>query len=565
MESGSALVVGPGGSLPVPASKIEKFGRYYLLDRIAVGGMAEVYRAVTHGVQGFRRTFVVKRILADKAMSPTFIRMFCDEARISALLHHPNIVQVYDFGHVDGSYFLAMEYLLGKDLSSVMRVLRAAKTAMPPGLAAFIVREAAVGLHHAHTLRNAAGQTLGIVHRDVTPSNIMLVYAGGVKVLDFGIAKASNAVRVTDSDSGNAGVKGKFGYLAPEQARSEDVDRRADIFALGVTLWEMLTGRRLFVGKNQFDTLRNVLQRPVVPPSSLRPGIPPELDRVVLRALERDRARRYQTAEEMAVDLHQILRDLRQDGQSLKTFLNDLFADESSSLSLEAPELPEEVLRAAAMAPRPGWSSNGVPRDDQSLEIEIIEPSGPVGRARNPAPPFGVIASEGIPARPRPRGARFRRLAFMAAGVAVVAGCVAVGLGLHAASPPMIAPRATVLAASPKGPASAFLPQPAGPTPEPAPQAPTARIDLDSTPTGAGVLDQAGRSLGTTPLSIKMPRSLDRVTLTVVKAGFRPASYEMTPDHDAIVRVQLARAARNRGGRAPRAGDLADGLTLNPF
>jgi len=193
--------------------KLQRFGRYYLLERIGVGGMAEVYRAVTQGVEGFRRMFVVKRILAEKSRSPTFIQMFCEEARISALLHHPNIVQVYDFGHVGGSYFLAMEYLLGKDLASVMRVLRGSNLALPPSMAAFIGQQVALGLGYAHGLRGSNGQPMGIVHRDVTPSNIMLLHAGGVKILDFGIAKAGEAA---GGEEVGGAVKGKLRYLAPE-------------------------------------------------------------------------------------------------------------------------------------------------------------------------------------------------------------------------------------------------------------------------------------------------------------------------------------------------------------
>src|SRR5260370_697484 len=282
MDSGLVISPTAEGDLENASPRIEKVGRYFLLDRIAVGGMAEVHRAVTQGVEGFRRTFVVKRILADKASSPTFIRMFCDEARISALLHHPNIVQVYDFGHVAGSYFLAMEYLPGKDLSSLMRFLRAAKASVPPGLPAY--------------------------------------------------------------------------------------DGRADVFALGVTLWEMLVGRRLFAGKDEVETLRNVLQKPVPVPSLLRSDIPPALDRIVMRALERSRERRYATAEEMARDCDGVLGTLRADSQTLRAFLNDLFAEESSSLSLDMPELPDELL--AELQSAPVASSSAVPRDDQSLEIE---------------------------------------------------------------------------------------------------------------------------------------------------------------------------------------------------
>jgi serine/threonine protein kinase len=204
MDSRATAVLPPEGGAASVQPRLEKFGRYFLLERIATGGMAEVYRAVTNGVEGFRRTFVVKRILAEKAASPTFVKMFIDEARICALLHHPNVVQVYDFGNVHGSYFLAMEYLQGKDLSSLLRVLRAAKASVPAGLAAFIAREAANGLHYAHSLHGANGQKLGIVHRDVTPSNVMLLFPGGVKVLDFGIAKAATEAAKSEGE----GVKG---------------------------------------------------------------------------------------------------------------------------------------------------------------------------------------------------------------------------------------------------------------------------------------------------------------------------------------------------------------------
>jgi serine/threonine-protein kinase len=476
MESSSVFSQSLAGGAAGLRPRLEKFGRYFLLDRIAVGGMAEVYRAVTHGVEGFRRTFVVKRILAEKASSPAFIRMFCDEARISALLHHPNIVQVYDFGHVGGSYFLAMEYLLGKDLSSLMRVLRAAKAAVPPGLAAYIAREAAVGLHYAHTLRGSNGQPLGIVHRDVTPSNLMLLFAGGVKVLDFGIAKAGDVAERGPNEGG--GVKGKFGYLAPEQARGADVDGRADIFALGVTLWEMLVGRRLFAGKTDFETLRNVLQKTVPAPSSLRPGVPPELDRIVLRALERSPERRYATAEELARDCEAVLREAHVDGQSLRAFLNDLFAEESSSLSLEAPDIPQELFDAAISGAHPPLPESAVPRRD-SMEIEVIEPSAPHGRARNPAPPFGAIAADASQLRAAGRWARFGKPALLASFVALVAGGLAgVGLNIqshHAARAAVPAPAPVALPAAARArvdvpPAPAFAPAPDATPVEAAPQ-----------------------------------------------------------------------------------------------
>jgi serine/threonine protein kinase len=472
MESGLVTqeTSGEGGEL---RPRFERYGRYFLVDRLAVGGMAEVYRAVTQGVEGFRRTFVVKRILADKAKSPTFIRMFIDEARICAALHHPNVVQVYDFGSVDGSYFLAMEYLQGKDLSSLMRVLRAAKTSVPPGLAAFVGREAAVGLHYAHTLKGPGGQPLGIVHRDVTPSNIMLLFAGGVKLLDFGIAKAATAASAAGEGDG---VKGKFGYLAPEQARNGDVDGRADVFALGVTMWEMLAGRRLFAGKDEVETLRNVLQKPVPPPSVHRPEVPPALDRIVLRALERTREKRYQSADEMAKDCDAVLGTLRADSQTLRAFLNDLFAEESSSLSQNIPELPEELFADMPDA-TPGTRDERAP----SLEIEVVDPTGAHGRTRTPAPPFGVIATD---ADALERPARSSRLRWI--GAVVLAGTVLVTLGLtrqrHAAPPPAAA---VVAAPAPVAPApiapAPVAPAAVAPAAEPAAAAP-AQGDKPSSP-----------------------------------------------------------------------------------
>jgi serine/threonine-protein kinase len=479
MDSG-LVTSAAGGEPPELRPRYERFGRYFLVDRIATGGMAEVYRAVTQGAEGFRRTFVVKRILAEKASSPSFIRMFCDEARICAALHHPNIVQVYDFGHVGGSYFLAMEYLPGKDLSSLMRVLRAAKAAVPPGLVAYIGREAASGLHYAHTLRGAGGKSLGIVHRDVTPSNIMLLYAGGVKLLDFGIAKAATAAGAAGEGEG---VKGKFGYLAPEQARGGEIDGRADVFALGVTMWEMLVGRRLFAGKDEMETLRNVLQKPVPPPSALRPGLPPALDRVVLRALDRSPEKRYQSADELARDCDAVLGELRADNQTLRAFLNDLFAEESSSLSLDVPELPEELLADPAPAP----SDSAVPRDE-SLEIELVEPSGPEGRTRTPAPPFGVIAADD--ALLVPRSAWLRGRARLVGAAALVAA-VLVSLGIARAhrrgpdAPALAATPAPVVAPAPE-PAAAPAPAPAAaPSPGPVAAAPVPEVPAAKPADGA--------------------------------------------------------------------------------
>ena len=239
----------------------EKFGRYILLDRIGAGGMAEVFRAVMPGVEGFQRTFVVKRILAERAQSPYFVDMFVQEARINALLHHPNIVQVFDFGHVGGTYFLAMEYVRGRDVSEILRRLRRHERRCPVGVAAYIAREVAMALSYAHALAGADGQPLNIVHRDVSPSNIICPRTGGVKLLDFGIAKALGEAEMEKTGVGL--FKGKISYIAPERIKDLPADGRSDLFSLGVVLWELLAGRKLFRGKSEFDTLKNVAEMEV--------------------------------------------------------------------------------------------------------------------------------------------------------------------------------------------------------------------------------------------------------------------------------------------------------------
>ena len=310
--------------------------------------MAEVYRAVMPGAEGFRQTFVVKRILAERSRAADFVEMFVQEARIGALLSHPNIVQVFDFGNVGGDYFLAMEYLRGRDVQALMRKLRRENLLCPVPVAAFIAHEVAVCLGYAHDLLGPDGKRMNIVHRDVSPSNIMCLRTGGVKLLDFGIAKAAGE----QSENTEQGLfKGKLAYVAPERIKNEPLDGRVDLFGLGVVLWEMLTGRRLFRGKNELETLNNVLEMQVPPPSAHRPDVPPSLDAVVMRALARDRDARYPTGQAMADDLEPILRETGSHPRLLADLLREAFttdvARSQESLSSVTPEmlakLTEEV------------------------------------------------------------------------------------------------------------------------------------------------------------------------------------------------------------------------------
>ena len=345
--------------------KGQRFGRYVLLERIGSGGMAEVFRAVAHGMEGFQRTFVVKKIRADHSQTNDFVEMFVNEARISALLTHENIVQVYDFGEVDGCYFLTMEYLRGRDLSLVLRKLYGRNTGIDPALAAFVGLQVARGLAYAHNLTLPGGEPLNLIHRDVTPSNIMLLRAGGVKLLDFGIAKSQGRFNVGE-DTEIGICKGKLPYLSPEQVNGTAVDRRSDVFALGVVLWEALTGRRLFLGRTDFETMQNVLERPIPPPSTMRPDVPTPLDYIVVRALERDPERRYLSARALADELETVVQDLRYRSDSIPQLLDELFGREENSVQITPPHLPAIDANALGNAVATAASTPSAPtRDDR--------------------------------------------------------------------------------------------------------------------------------------------------------------------------------------------------------
>jgi serine/threonine protein kinase len=353
----------------------EKFGRYILLDRIGVGGMAEIFRAVMPGVEGFQRTFVIKRILAERAQSPYFVDMFVQEARINAVLHHPNIVQVFDFGHVAGTYFLAMEYVRGRDVSEVLRRLRRQGRQCPVGVAAYIAREVAVALGYAHALSGPDGQPLHIVHRDVSPSNIMCPRTGGVKLLDFGIAKTVGEAEVEKTGVGL--FKGKISYIAPERIKEQPVDGRSDLFSLGIVLWELLAGRKLFRGKNELETLQNVAGMAVPLASSVREGVPPALDRIVARALSRDPAERFATGQEMAEALDGVLDVLHYPARALPDLLHELFGAELASRQIPTTGLAADLLAAAKTetsnaAPRTG--SGSADFEDYSVSIGTAAP-----------------------------------------------------------------------------------------------------------------------------------------------------------------------------------------------
>jgi serine/threonine-protein kinase len=347
--------------------------RYTVLERLGGGGQAEVFRGVSESMQGFKKAVAIKRVLPHLTSNPQFVAMFLDEARLSLFLQHANVVQVFDISKAeDGTYFLVMEFVDGCDLKALINYQSAAR-ANDIGLTLFLMIEAAKGLHYAHTLDHPqTGKPLGIVHRDVSPPNIMLSKNGEVKVVDFGLAKAESQVEITDEGV----VKGKFAYLAPEAAFGKEVDARADVFALGIITWEMLAGRRLFYADDPHKTIELVRAARVPSLPALNPKVDAELDAIVRKALARHPENRTASAADYADELAQHLfarelkvtsRDIanavkavraaKKPSSAAQSLINALIADEVAKMTsivdnttlADAPK-PAEIVDTADWA-----------------------------------------------------------------------------------------------------------------------------------------------------------------------------------------------------------------------
>ena len=281
-----------------------EYGRYVLLERVAVGGMAEVFRAKREGVEGFEKVVAVKRILPHLSSNKDFVDMFVEEAKMVASLSHPNIAQIFDLGKIADSYYIAMEFVEGRDLRTILTRARDRGTLLGVDLAALIAAKVGAALEYAHRHRDDAGNELRIVHRDVSPQNILVSNEGEVKLVDFGIARAATKASHTDSGS----LRGKLLYMSPEQAWGKALDNRSDIFSLGGVFFEALTGHPLFSGNSEMSILERVRDARFLTPSSLNPAVPIELEAIVTRALQRDPEARYQDAAEMLQDLDTYLR-----------------------------------------------------------------------------------------------------------------------------------------------------------------------------------------------------------------------------------------------------------------
>ncbi|MEW6324274.1 MAG: protein kinase [Nitrospirota bacterium] len=280
-----------------------RFGKYLLLDRIAAGGMAELFLAKQTGLKGFEKVVAIKRILPLLTQDPEFVGMFINEAKLAALLSHQNIVQIFDLGTTEGFYYIAMEYVMGKDLRTVMQRSQARSLPLPVGHALLIASRICNGLDYAHRKRDLHGRELHLVHRDVSPQNMLLSYEGEIKLVDFGIAKAATQTNETRTGT----LKGKLAYMSPEQATGKALDHRSDIFSLGIVLHELVTGRRLFTGNNEFALLEQVRQADIAPPSQLNPELSPDIDALIMKALAKDPADRFPYASDMEIAIEQLI------------------------------------------------------------------------------------------------------------------------------------------------------------------------------------------------------------------------------------------------------------------
>lgn len=287
--------------------------RYKVLEKVAAGGMAEVYRAESAGLEGFKKIVAIKRVLPHLSEKKQFIGMFLDEARVSAHLSHSNCVQVFDIGVGDNTYFIVMEYVDGADLKGVIEHRRKQNLPFPVEVACLICVRICEGLAYAHELVDSRGESLNIVHRDMSPPNVLITRHGEVKIVDFGLAKANSQLERSEPGI----IKGKFSYLSPEAAKGAAVDARTDIFAVGIILWELLAGRRLFLGESDLETVRMVQAARVPSLREINPQVPPELERVLMKALTEDPAARYQRARDFGAALNELLFRL---GQSVSSF-----------------------------------------------------------------------------------------------------------------------------------------------------------------------------------------------------------------------------------------------------
>jgi len=344
--------------------------------------MAEVFLAKQTGMEGFEKLVVVKRILPQLCSDDAFVKMFLNEARVAARLNHPNVVQIFDLGKLAEQYFIAMEYVHGEDLRDVIRVATDADKRPPLGLACRIVADTLAGLHYAHTRVGTDGKPLGLVHRDVSPQNVLVTFEGTIKLCDFGIAKATRAIDAAQTQAGL--LKGKYAYMSPEQARGQAVDARSDVFCAGILLWELAAWQRLFKRPTEMSTLMAVAEEPVRAPRSVDALIPAELDRLIMKALARNPEERFASAQEMRAALESLIRTSgwEADTLALSNYMRELFAGKlrAQAADVAAAGLAslEDFLLTVEEKTSISWMAQAPEGGDKKTPSSGLPPSRPV-------------------------------------------------------------------------------------------------------------------------------------------------------------------------------------------
>ncbi|QDG49695.1 serine/threonine protein kinase [Persicimonas caeni] len=538
----------------------QKFGNYTLHKLIARGGMAEIYRATMPGIGGFEKTVAIKKILPHLAENEEFITMLKDEANILVSISHSNIAQVYDLGKIEDTYYISMEYVHGIDLSHVIKSLHKRSEYLPIEHAVYIGSCMCAGLHAAHTNTDKQGNPLNIVHRDVSPHNVIISYAGDVKLIDFGVAKAA----VKESHTQMGVIKGKLLYMAPEQAMAKDLDGRADLFAVGLCMYKMLTHELPFRGENEFQIYNNILSKEITPPKQLNPQVPEEVNQIVMTLLQRDPDKRYQDGYSAKQDLERALHNVAP-GYTVNR-LSRFIEDNFSKAAQQQQQNAQDISGPSGVAPQtPSANSVGTGQlqsGDDIPELEL-EPEGfdnaNSGRERVPAGGQPNANSFGAEPPPQPPSAgpqgNFRTqtnsekstgqlnakqlaqgaeadkksgppTAVYAIGLLllVIVGLVVYGIMFAETSTTTEQPAETANAPAPSAEESA--------------PSPTVRVSLDSEPTGAKIV-RGEDTLGTTPHELTLMRSDEPITLVLRKEGFAETVFQIIPDSNLDQTIEL--------------------------
>jgi serine/threonine protein kinase len=498
------------------------FGKYQIVRRIAVGGMGEIYLARQTGLPGFERMVILKSLLPDLAAEESFVEQFLDEARVAATLNHPNVVAIYEVGQWEGIYYIAMEYISGRNLNEMRR------GSLPPPpveVVLSIIRDAARGLDHAHHATDVHGAPLNIVHRDVSPQNIMVRQDGVTKVVDFGIARANNR----EGRTATGMVKGKLAYMAPEQLSGKPVDARTDQFALGAVLWELLTGARLFRGENDLETSLKVLTNVIPTPSSQLPSLPRAVDALVMRMLDRDPDKRYPRLAAVADDLERLAMTYGPGTgeRHVSAFITTLPPTPSTpaksttggnfviSLGEQGPTPSPKPRTFNPPAPPGRTDLAGLARDAQSNEATTLTPTGARKLRASPAP------------APAPGPARLRVALLAGAALLLLMVGLVVGVLTHRDN----APAPVVVAVPSKAPARAEVVAVA-PAPKPPPQV---EVRFSVRPAEA-IVRVDGAALASPTVKLVSGHAS---TVVVSAAGFATRELSLAPTRDDVVEVSL--------------------------